>query len=162
MANKKENKKKSKTKIDEKSRKILKLLQENGRESIRKISNQLNLKPTSVFNRIKKLEESIINKYTILINKEALNYNVIAFVFISYKSGKENQEQLAEQLSKYQEITDVSIITGEWDLLIKIVEKNVKSLGNFITKILRNKEGIEKTNTIIVLNEVKSNGNLPL
>ncbi len=142
--------------LDDIDMKILSILSENSRLSIRKIATRLGLKPTSVFNRIKKLERSVIMKYTTEVDQEKIGYHVTAFVLISYKSNKETQEEIAKELSKYAQVTNVAIITGEWDLLLRIVEKNVKSLGYFITKILRNKKGIDKTNTMIVLNEVKN------
>ena len=143
--------------LDEKDKKILDLIQKNARLSIRKMAKILNMKPSSVFNRLKKLEKlKVIQGYYGKVNKEALGKGVTAYILISYQKEGSNQEKLANELSKYAEIQEISIITGEWDLIVKIVVKDVKSLGEFVTKILREKKGVWKTNTLVVLKELKN------
>lgn len=148
-------------KLDKKDLRLIEYIQENGRASIRKIAKDLGLKPTSVFTRLKKLEkEGIIEKYSAVISREKLGYNVVGFVLITYKKSHLSQEELALKLKKFNQILEVHIIAGEWDLLVKIVEKDIKSLGEFITNKLRNIPEIEKTETLIVLKTVKESNNL--
>ncbi|MEM1988648.1 MAG: Lrp/AsnC family transcriptional regulator [Candidatus Woesearchaeota archaeon] len=150
-------------KLDKKDFKLIEYMQENGRESIRNIAKDLSLKPTSVFTRLKKLEkEGIIEKYSAVISKEKLGYNVIGFVLITYKKSHLSQEELALKLKKFNQILEVHIIAGEWDLLLKIVEKDIQSLGEFITNKLRNIPEIEKTETLIVLKTLKETNNIKI
>lgn len=152
-----------KMKLDKKDFKLIEYMQENGRESIRNIAKDLSLKPTSVFTRLKKLEkEGIIEKYSAVISKEKLGYNVIGFVLITYKKSHLSQEELALKLKKFNQILEVHIIAGEWDLLLKIVEKDIQSLGEFITNKLRNIPEIEKTETLIVLKTLKETNNIKI
>ncbi|MEM2115761.1 MAG: Lrp/AsnC family transcriptional regulator [Candidatus Woesearchaeota archaeon] len=153
----------SKLSFDKKTLELLNLLEEEGRLSIRKIAKRLSMKPSSVFNRIKKLEnEGIIEKYSAIVSREKIGYNVIGFVLVSYKKSVLSQEELAEKLKKYNQILEIHIIAGQWDILLKIVEKDVKSLGEFITKTLREIPEIDKTETLIVLKSIKENQNIKI
>lgn len=159
----KKNKKLKKLKIDSKFRNILEILQQDCRLSIRDIAKKLGMKPTSVYNRIKKLENyDVIKKYAAIISREKLGYNVLALVLVSYKKGELSQKSLAEKLSKFPQIQDVFIVSGEWDLVLKIVEKDVNSLGDFVTERLRKIPEIDKTQTMIVLSEIKNSLEIPI
>lgn len=147
---------------DKKDASILKILQSDSRFSMRKIAEKLDMKPTSVFNRIKKMEESLIEKYTVVLDRKALGYNVLAFVLVSYKYGHKDQENLAKEFAVYPQILDVSMLAGDWDIILKVVEKDVDSLGEFITNVLRKKESVEKTSTMIVLKEIKTSIDIPV
>ncbi len=141
--------------MDKKDMSIIKLLSENARLSVRKIANKLNMKPSSVFNRMKKMEKSIIKRYTIDVDRRALGYNVLAYIFISYSPTHKGQERLTKELSTYPQVIESSIITGEWDIILKVVEKDVDALGKFVTDVIRKKSGVSKTTTMIVLKDVK-------
>jgi len=64
---------KSKNKLDQTDAKILNLLQEDARMTIKEIAAELNLSTTPVFERIKRLEKNgIINKYVAILNAQLL------------------------------------------------------------------------------------------
>jgi DNA-binding Lrp family transcriptional regulator len=154
--------KEEKTRMDSKLRELVNLLQQNCRLSIREIAKKLNMKPTSVYNRIKKLEENgFIKRYSAILSREKLGYGVLGIVLVSYKKGELSQRTLAEKLSKFSQVQDVFIVSGEWDLVLKVIEKDVNSLGEFLTEKLRKIPEIDKTQTMIVLNEVKSSLAVP-
>ena len=150
-------------KLDEASKKILRVLQDNSRLSLRKIAKKLRMKPTSVFNKIKKMENNgIIEEYTVILNRRKLNYKVIALILVTYKKAKITQHELALKISRFKQVLDVFIISGAWDLVLKVVAKDVDSLGNFITEKLRTIQEIDKTQTLIVLEEVKNSPKIPI
>ncbi|MGB9749019.1 MAG: Lrp/AsnC family transcriptional regulator [Candidatus Woesearchaeota archaeon] len=154
--------KNDKIKLDSKFREIIILLQQNCRLSIREIAKKLFMKPTSVYNRIKKLEENgFIKGYSAIISRDKMGYSVLGIVLISYKKGELSQKVLAEKLSKFPQVQDVFIVSGEWDIILKVIEKDVNSLGEFITEKLRKIPEIDKTETMIVLNEIKSSLTVP-
>lgn len=154
--------KEEKTRMDSKLMELVNLLQQNCRLSIREIAKKLNMKPTSVYNRIKKLEENgFIKRYSAILSREKLGYGVLGIVLVSYKKGELSQRTLAEKLSKFSQVQDVFIVSGEWDLVLKVIEKDVNSLGEFLTEKLRKIPEIDKTQTMIVLNEVKSSLAVP-
>lgn len=66
-----------------------------------------------------------------------------------------DQRQIARELARFPEVLEVHIITGDWDILIKIKADHVDTLGKFVMDKLRMVEGIEKTLSCIVYETVK-------
>ena len=57
---------------------------------------------------------------------------------------------------------EVHIITGDWDFLIKVKERDVIAVGNFVVDKLRTVQGISKTLTCMVFDAVKETMDVPL
>ena len=69
--------------------KILKMMQENARISNAEISRNLNMAPSAVLERIRKLEsKDIIKGYEVRLNPESLDYGLVAFIFVRELEGK--------------------------------------------------------------------------
>jgi len=139
--------------IDEVDRKILDILKKNARTPLKEISRELNLPITTVYYRLKRLEkEGIIDSYTIKINYEKLGYKVRAFILIKYDplSGI-SQKDLLKKLKSFENVEEAFIITGEYDILLKIISKDIEALSTFILDVLRNVKGVKETITMIVL-----------
>ncbi|MFX0052616.1 MAG: Lrp/AsnC family transcriptional regulator [Candidatus Hodarchaeota archaeon] len=146
--------------VDDKDQKIIRLLQENSRLTNNEISKQTDIPQTTVHNRIKKLKQSgIIDKFTIKLNMNLLGLGLTAFIFcnISYRSNrgeKLSQIEVANEIKTLRGVEDVFIVTGEIDLIVKVVIKDVDELNELIVSKLRNIKGVEKTVTSIVLSEI--------
>ena len=123
------------------------------------ISKKTLIPITTVHSRIKKLEkEGIIKKYTLELGHRKLGKNISAYIHIvvDYKSLKEikmSQHDLAKKLRQYEFVEEAAMVTGGIDIIIKVRVKDVDELDNFVTKKLRNINGIEKTQTMVILNE---------
>jgi DNA-binding Lrp family transcriptional regulator len=111
-------------------------------------------------NRIKKLtNDSIIEKFTIKLNKRIIGREISAYIFstVSYRTSqgkKLNQLKVARQIKTFPEVEEVSVVTGETDLVIKVSVGDVDDLNSFVVKKLRDIDGVEKTITSVVLSEV--------
>ena len=136
--------------------KILRLLQENSKISIREISKKLNTSPSTVYTRIKKLEkENIIKGYYAKVNEKKLGYGVKAFIFVSYSPSTLSQENVAKKIAALKNVQGVYIVSGDWDIIVEVIEKDVESLGDFVIKKLRNIKGVNKTLTCVILKRIK-------
>ena len=146
--------------MDEKDEKILKLLRENSKLTSQQVSKKILMPITTVHNRVKKLEkEGIIKKYTLELDNKKVGKAIAAYVqiIVDYKVLKEKkmpQHELAMKLKQHESVEEAAMVTGGTDILIKVRVKNVDELDNFITKYLRNIDGIEKTQTMVILNEI--------
>lgn len=142
--------------MEEKDEKILIFLQKNSRISLKEISKKLNLPISTIFTRIKKMEnEGIIKGYTTKIDEKKIGYPVKAFILVNYKPSARSQKEVAKRISKLPFVERVFIIAGEWDLLLEVVAKDVEDLGKWITEKLREIDGVDKTQTLIVLEKIK-------
>ena len=148
------------TKLFHENKEIITLLQKNSRMTTNEISKETGIPQTTVYNRIKKLvEKGVIEKFTIKLNNKAIGRGLAAYIFctVSYrtsKGGKLSQIDVAKKVKELPQVDDVSIATGEIDLIVKVRMKDVDALNDFIVIKLRDIEGIEKTITSVVLSEV--------
>jgi DNA-binding Lrp family transcriptional regulator len=157
------------TSVDEKDLEILRLLQVNAKVPAKEISRRIGSPVTTVYSRIKRLEEDgVIRGYRPILDARALGRPTTAFIFasITYRtpgiSDPLDQRSIARKVGRFPEVQEVHIITGDWDLLIKVKERDVASMGNFVVDKLRTVRGIEKTLTCMVFDAVKETQDLPL
>ena len=144
--------------LDEKDTQILNLLKDNAKLTSSQISKLTRIPITTIHNRIKKLEkEKIIKNYTLNLNYEKLNKPLKAYILVSVTplSHKNiSQEDIGKKIKSFEDVNSVDIVTGATDLLVQIRAETMKTLNNFITHKLRNIEGIDKTQTMMVLEEL--------
>jgi len=156
-----------KPKLDEKDLAILALLQKNCRMTAREIARKIDSPITTVFAKMRRMEqEKIIRGYNAILDSKKLNFGTTAFILasFSYRNGETSLSQrvIAEQIAKFPEVQDVHIISGDWDILIKIREESVDAVGNFVIDKLRTVKGIEKTLTCLVFDTQKETSELTL
>jgi len=146
---------------------ILKIIQENCRLTAREISGQTGLPVTTVFAKIKRIERlGLVKGYRAVLKAEELGANTTAFIFASfaYKSEERliSQRKVAKEIANFAEVQEVHIVSGEWDILIKVKARDVNSVGRFVVDKLRLVRGIEKTLTCLVFESEKESTAIPL
>ncbi len=149
-------------KLDEKDLAILQLIQENSKLTAKQIAKKINSPITTVFAKTKRMEEiGIIKQYRAILAPEKLNLGTAAFILtsVSYRSKTDDapvsQRVIAEEIARFPEVQEVHIITGDWDLLVKLRAENVDAVGKFVVDKLRLIKGIEKTLTCMIFETVK-------
>ena len=149
-------------KLDEKDLAILALIQENSKLTAKQIAKKVNAPLTTVFAKTKRMEEQgIIKHYRAIVAAEKLSAGTTAFILasVSYRSKSDgvpvSQRIVAEEIAKFAEVQEVHIITGDWDLLVKLRAENVDAIGKFVVDKLRLISGLEKTLTCMVFETVK-------
>jgi len=150
------------SRLDEKDVKILKVLQENCKITTKQIAKEINSPITTVFAKIKRMEKlGIIKGYKAVLDARKLSMETTAFILASFSYGPQetketlSQRELARQISKLPEVQEVHIITGDWDILMKVKDKDVDAIGRFVIDKLRMVKGIEKTLTCMVFHTEK-------
>jgi DNA-binding Lrp family transcriptional regulator len=156
-----------KPELDEKDLAILTLLQKNCRMTAREIARKIDSPITTVFAKMRRMEQQkVIKEYKAILDSKKLNLGTTAFILasFSYRNGETplSQRVIAEQIARFPEVQDVHIISGDWDILIKIKEENVDAIGNFVIDKLRTVKGIEKTLTCMVFDTQKETTELTL
>jgi Lrp/AsnC family leucine-responsive transcriptional regulator len=156
-----------KPELDEKDLAILTLLQKNCRMTAREIARKINSPITTVFAKMRRMEQQeVIKEYRAILDSKKLNLGTTAFILssFSYRNGETplSQRVIAEQIAKFPEVQAVHIISGDWDILIKIKEESVDAVGNFVIDKLRTVKGIEKTLTCMVFDTQKETTELTL
>jgi len=149
-------------KLDEKDLAILTVLQEDSKLTAKQIAKKVDAPLTTVFAKIKRMEDQgIIKSYHALVSAEKLGAGTTAFILasVSYRSKSDgapvSQRTVAEEIAKFAEVQEVHIITGDWDLLVKLRAQSVDAIGKFVVDKLRLISGLEKTLTCMVFETVK-------
>jgi Lrp/AsnC family transcriptional regulator, leucine-responsive regulatory protein len=139
--------------------KIIDALKENSRSTASEISKKVSLSIPAVAERIRKMEEAaIIEKYTIKLNREKMNYKVLAFIFINIDR-TENVENFREAIVQYPCVLECHHVAGEYDYLLKVLVEETQSLEHFLSNTLKKIKGVRKSNTIISLSTLKEDIN---
>lgn len=156
-----------KTALDSKDLQILRIIQDNCRLTAREISERTGSPVTTVFAKIKRLENlRVIKGYHAVLEAAKLNAGTTAFIFVSFAyKGEEkvlSQRKVAKEIAGFSEVQEVHIISGEWDILIKVKARDVDSVGKFVVDRLRLVKGIERTLTCFVFETEKESTAIPV
>ena len=139
--------------IDELDKAILNALNKNARMSFRQVAKKLRISPTTLHNKVKKLENSgVIKGYIPLIDTESVGYNLMAIVGLRVNQEKDIAVQ--EAISNLPQVGAIYEVTGDWDLILICYFKGRNDLTNFLKKELP-LSNIERAITHLVLKVVK-------
>ncbi|HUT80427.1 MAG TPA: Lrp/AsnC family transcriptional regulator [Candidatus Bathyarchaeia archaeon] len=144
--------------IDDKDRLILDELTKDARTPTKRIATTLDIPRVTVHTRIEKMkQDGVIKKFTILADYEQLGLPVTAFVFIEYSYQADvSQRVLAEQIAHIKNVYEVHLISGEWDLLVKIRGETLEKIGQMVLDEIRALKGVSKTITCPSFANVKN------
>jgi Lrp/AsnC family leucine-responsive transcriptional regulator len=130
---------------------ILGLMQDNARISNADIARELNMAPSAVLERVKKLEQKkVITGYYTKINPIALGKKLLAFILIKSSEGFTCNSKTTQALAKIPEVQEVHHIAGEDCFLVKVRTEDSASLMSFMRNSLKKIPNIASTKTTIV------------
>ena len=148
--------------LDEKDVKILKFLQNDCKMTAKEIAQKIGSPITTVYSKIKRMEElGVIKQYKAILDSKKLDKGTTAFILASFvyrPIGKEkplSQRDVAKQIATFSEVQEVHIITGSWDILIKVKADHMETLAGLVMDKLRMVEGVENTLSCMVYETVK-------
>lgn len=148
--------------LDPTDRTILQLLQENGRLPNAEIARRLDMAPSAVLERIRKLESrGVIAGYEARVDPHALGLGLAAFVFVRADEPLASGE-VGASLASMPEVLEVHHIAGEDCYLIKVRACDTESLGRFLRERLGTLPTIVSTRTTVVLSVIKESAHLPI
>ena len=140
--------------MDHHDNKILQLLSANSRITGADISRKVNLSLPAVTERLRKLDRSgYIDKYTIKMNRQRLELNILAFiqVWIDHSKGAGNLDSIIA----LNEVLECHHIAGDYDLLLKVVVKDTVALEDLLVKKIKGIKSVTRTSTTIILSTYK-------
>ena len=138
--------------IDDKDQKIIEILKQDSRSSIKEIAKKTNIRPSTVHQRIQKLIGSrVIEKFTIKLSNSAVGEDFIVFMLV--KGG--TTEYIDNKILNDNHIKEVFGITGEYDLLLKLKFENVEEFHQFVLDFRKYKKEIQSTLTMVVTANLK-------
>lgn len=146
--------------IDRFDNEILNIIQQNARISNADIARQVNLAPSAVLERLRKLEDrGLIRGYAAELDARQLGYGLTAFVFVRTN---DRDSETANKLASFPEVLEVHHVAGEDCYLVKVKTADAAALGELLRQTISNLEHVTSTRTTIVLQTVKETTALPL
>ena len=132
--------------MDSIDKKILELLQENGRITVKEITQTISLTAPAVSERIKRMEkEGIIEGYTAIINPMKIGRRVHALINISISP--QDRENLLDLVKKEPLVVECYHVTGDYSYLVKVDAGEIEDLEKLIIKFQK----MGRTSTQIIL-----------
>ncbi len=139
--------------LDKTDLRILEILTQDAKKPYTEVAKKVNVSQGTVHVRMNKLEEAgIVEKTTLKINYAKLGYDISAFIGIYLeKSGL--YDSVLAKLKDIPEITNIHYTTGNYSMFIKIHCRDTDHLKAVLHDKMQKVEGIERTETIISLEE---------
>ncbi len=150
--------------MDELDARILGEIVKNGRITLTELAKRVKAPRTTLTSRFRKLVESgYVKGFTAILDYKKLGYQLTAFVLVQIRrgkpvQGKSNQEIFIEKVASESEsrpdlpwVEEAHIITGDYDILLKVRARNMDELTKFLVAELARHPDVERTHTLMVL-----------
>lgn len=148
--------------LDKIDRKILAILQEDGRISNVELSGKIHLSPTPCLERVRRLEKrGFIKGYRAELSAEKLKAGFVTFITVNLdRTTTDVFEQFAAQVKMMDEIVECHMVGGGFDYLLKIRTESMEAFRRFLGEQLSRLPEVSQTHSYFVMEEVKDNRTL--
>lgn len=150
--------------IDDIDRKIIDILQDDGRISNSELARRIGLTPTPTLERVRRLErDGVIKNYKAVVDEQLLGLGMIVFVSISLSMHQlKTVEEFCDAVDKIPEVLACYHTTGEGDFLLKIVTSGTTSYEELMWEKLTRLPGVNRIHSTVVLSTKKYETKLPV
>jgi Lrp/AsnC family leucine-responsive transcriptional regulator len=150
--------------IDRIDRRILDVMQKDGRISNLKLAEAVSLSPTAVLSRVQRLtKEGFILGYEARLNPIKLGAGMLVFVEVLLDRTTPNVfEQFKAAVQVRDEIMECHMVAGGFDYLLKTRTADMNSYRDFAGSVLWQLPGVRETRTYAVMEEVKNSSAIPI
>jgi Lrp/AsnC family transcriptional regulator, leucine-responsive regulatory protein len=141
---------------------ILELLQANARISNADIARRLDMAPSAILDRIRKLEQKeVIQGYTTRIDAAAVGLGLTAFILVRTEE-RVGSGAIGQALARIPEVQELHHVAGEDCYLVKVRVPDTEGLSRLLHQRFGRLKGVRNTRSTIVLRTVKETASLPL
>ncbi|MEH0196963.1 ArsR family transcriptional regulator [Caulobacter zeae] len=150
--------------LDDTDRRLLRVLQADGRITNAELAKRCNLSPAATFDRVRRLRErGFITGYAALLDPAKVDRALLIFVEVVLdRTTGEVFDDFAAAIRRAPEVLECHMVAGGFDYLIKARVRDMDAYRSFLGDILVKMPGVRETRTYAVLEEVKSTVQLPL
>ena len=142
--------------------KALQTLMRNGRTTWAELGQLLGLSAPSTADRVRKLERrGIIRGYAALMDPALVGYPLTAYVSVSLASHR-NRAAFLRAISKMDQVAECHHVAGDDDYLLKVRCRGTQDLDYLLATQLKDKLGVARTRTTIVLSTAKESVRVPI
>jgi Lrp/AsnC family leucine-responsive transcriptional regulator len=152
------------TALDKTDRKLLALLQEDGRITNQELAARVALSPSACLRRVRALEEAgVIRGYTALLDPARIGLGLLAFVTVKLeKRGRMPTDAFARACRDWPEVAACHATTGDMDYLLRVHVEDLAHFSRFVMDSLLKHPGVIDVKSSFALEKVKETNALPL
>lgn len=152
------------SKLTESERKILTVLQQEGRISNQALAERVGLSNSPCWRRVQALAESgVIRRYAALLDPEAVGFKVVAYAHINLqRHNEETVEEFEAAVRAAPQILECYAVTGDADFLLKVLVPDIAGYDRFLHDFVFSLPGVGQVHSNLALREVKYETALPL
>jgi Lrp/AsnC family leucine-responsive transcriptional regulator len=150
--------------LDTIDRKILALLQQDGRMSLAALSEKVGLSPSPCLRRVRLMEKAgIIARYVAVLNQREVGLPVSVFISIKLESQREEAlTKFGRAIARWPEVLECYLMTGPRDYLLRVVVADLSAYEQFLKTKLTRLDGIASIESSFALEQVKYTNVLPV
>ncbi|SES34387.1 Lrp/AsnC ligand binding domain-containing protein [Rhizobium sp. NFR03] len=150
--------------IDRIDRKILSILQADGRITNLELSERVGLSPTATGERMRRLlKEGYVSGFGARLDPQRLGFGLLVFIEVMLdKTTPEVFDTFADAIRKAPSVIECHMVAGGFDYLVKTRFEDMSAYRNFLGQFLWTLQGVKETRTYAVMEEIKNDGPLPL
>lgn len=150
--------------LDSLDRRILSILQEQGRIPNKQLAEEVGLSPPAVLERVRKLEErGIIERYVALVDHKRVGLGTVAIVAVSLNLHQKNSiENFHAFIKGCKKVLECYHIAGVEDYILKVYTCDIDDYEHFLLNELTRTKGIDRVKTMFVLSTLKRETAIPL
>lgn len=150
--------------LDETDKKILRVLQRDGRIANNDLAREVGLSPSPCLRRVKLLEEAgVIDRYVAVLNPAKVNKGLTFFTRIKLdKQDEKSLKHFAEEIKKLQQVQECYFMLGDYDVIIRVVAADLEDYRRFQSESLSQIEGVQNLKTDVLSQTVKQSFVVPV
>ena len=154
--------------LDKLDRLILRSLQADGRATYDQIGEAVNLSPSAVLRRVKRLEDSgVIDRYVALVKPAKVGLGLTAYLNVRLEKNTESHKRNPMDLFRasvmtWPEVVECAALTGEMDYLLRLVVADMAHYSRFIMDTLLKHPSVQDCKSSFVLDHVKATTAVPV
>lgn len=150
--------------LDEIDRKILRALQADAKTTAGELAEKVGLSPSPCARRVRLMEKAgIIKGYTAIVDQKKVGLPISAFASIKLERQREEDlDRFAEAVSRWPEVVDCYLMTGQRDYLMRIAAADLEAYERFLKDKLTRLDNVASIETSFALGQVKRSEVLPI
>jgi Lrp/AsnC family transcriptional regulator, leucine-responsive regulatory protein len=158
--------------LDKTDRKILSILQADGRLSNQEVAERVSLSPSPCLRRIKRLEQAgVIRQYVALLAPEKIGLGLLAYVNVRLANQNDApsaggscspRADFAASVAQWPEVVACYAMTGEMDYLLRVHVEDMEHFSRFMMETLLRHPAVQDVKSSFALQRVKDTTALPL
>jgi len=153
--------------LDKTDLELLHLLQQDSKMKISDLAKEVDKGIATVHARMKSLKKrGIIKNYAAILDPSKVGRETLAFILVTVryrvpgKKGVLSQREFCKEIAVHPLVQGVYVVSGDYDVLLKVRAKNIDEMNRFIVDFLRELPQVDKTHTMFAMDTYRDSTEL--